>query len=33
MGFTLGGIAELDTPETCLLLAVDTDGTVQGVTS
>ncbi len=33
MGFTLGGIAELDTPETRLLLAVDTDGTVQGVTS
>jgi len=33
MGFTLGGIAELNDPETRLLLAVDTDGTVQGVTS
>ena len=33
MGFTLGGLAELDDSETRLLLAVDADGTVQGVTS
>ena len=33
MGFTLGGLAELDDAETRLLLAVDADGTVQGVTS
>ena len=33
MGFTLGGLAELQAPETRLLLAVDADGTVQGVTS
>ena len=33
MGFTLGGLAELDDSATRLLLAVDADGTVQGVTS
>ena len=33
MGFTLGGLAELDDAETRLLLAIDADGTVQGVTS
>ena len=33
MGFTLGGLAELDDAETRLLLAVDAEGTVQGVTS
>ena len=33
MRFTLGGLAELQAPETRLLLAVDADGTVQGVTS
>ena len=33
MGFTLGGLAELDDAETRLLLAVDADGTVHGVTS
>ena len=33
MGFTLGGLAELDDAETRLLLAMDADGTVQGVTS
>lgn len=33
MGFTLGGIAELDDPEVRILLALDDDGTVHGVTS
>jgi lysylphosphatidylglycerol synthetase-like protein (DUF2156 family) len=33
MGFTLGGLAELDDPAVRLLLAVDLDGTVQAVTS
>jgi lysylphosphatidylglycerol synthetase-like protein (DUF2156 family) len=33
MGFTLGGLAELDDPHVRLLLAVDPDGTVQAVTS
>jgi phosphatidylglycerol lysyltransferase len=33
MGFTLGGLAELDDPDVRLLLAVDADGTVQAVTS
>jgi phosphatidylglycerol lysyltransferase len=33
MGFTLGGIDELDDPEVLCCLAVDEDGTVHGVTS
>jgi phosphatidylglycerol lysyltransferase len=33
MGFTLGGLAELDDPEVRLLIAVDDDGTVHGATS
>lgn len=33
MGFTLGGLAELADDGTRLLLAIDADGTVQGVTS
>lgn len=33
MGFTLGGLAELDDADTRLLLAVDTEGTVHAVTS
>lgn len=33
MGFTLGGMAELDDPAVRLLLAVDEEGSVQGVTS
>lgn len=33
MGFTLGGVAELDDPEVRLLVAVDQDRTVHGVTS
>lgn len=33
MGFTLGGVAELDDPEVRLLVAVDEDRTVHGVTS
>lgn len=33
MGFTLGGLEELQDDETRLLLAVDADGTVHGVTS
>ena len=33
MGFTLGGIAELDDPDVRILLAVDGDHTVHGVTS
>ena len=33
MGFTLGGIAEARDPEVRLLLAIDADGRVQGVTS
>ncbi|AXH36478.1 DUF2156 domain-containing protein [Humibacter sp. BT305] len=33
MGFTLGGIDELADPEVALMLAVDDDGRVQGVTS
>ncbi|MEJ5928550.1 DUF2156 domain-containing protein [Corynebacterium sp. H128] len=33
MGFTLGGLAELDDPEVRLMLAFDAEGTVHGVTS
>lgn len=33
MGFTLGGLAELDDPEVRLLLAIDAEGAIQGVTS
>jgi len=33
MGFTLGGLAELDDPDVRLVLAVDADRTVHGVTS
>ena len=33
MGFTLGGLAEIDDDETRLLLAVDEEGTVHAVTS
>lgn len=33
MGFTLGGVRELDDPEVKILLAVDDQGTVHGVTS
>lgn len=33
MGFTLGGVAELDDPEVRILLAVDEGDVVQGVTS
>ena len=33
LGFTLGGLAELNDPEVRLLLAVDAQGTVHGVTS
>jgi phosphatidylglycerol lysyltransferase len=33
MGFTLGGLAELDDPEVRLLIAVDDDRTVHGATS
>ena len=33
MGFTLGGLAEIDDDDTRLLLAVDAEGTVQAVTS
>ncbi|MBO0896853.1 bifunctional lysylphosphatidylglycerol flippase/synthetase MprF [Arthrobacter sunyaminii] len=33
MGFTLGGLDEVDDPEVRCLLAVDRDGTVHGVTS
>lgn len=33
MGFTLGGLDELDDPEVLCCLAVDGDGTVHGVTS
>ncbi|RAX24191.1 DUF2156 domain-containing protein [Actinomyces sp. Z3] len=33
MGFTLGGLAELDDADTRLLLAVDAEGTVHAVTS
>lgn len=33
MGFTLGGLREIDDDDTRLLLAVDADGTVQAVTS
>ncbi|WP_327677364.1 bifunctional lysylphosphatidylglycerol flippase/synthetase MprF [Kitasatospora sp. NBC_00458] len=33
MGFTLGGLEELDDPAVRLLLAVDGDGTVHGLTS
>ena len=33
MGFTLGGLTEIDDDETRLLLAVDAEGTVQAVTS
>lgn len=33
MGFTLGGVNELDDPEVRILLAVDGEGTVHGVTS
>lgn len=33
MGFTLGGLAEVDDDDTRLLLAVDAEGTVQAVTS
>lgn len=33
MGFTLGGLDELRDPATRLLLAIDSDGTVQAVTS
>lgn len=33
MGFTLGGVAELNDPDVRILLAVDADGKVQGVTS
>lgn len=33
MGFTLGGLAELADEDTRLLLAIDADATVQGVTS
>nr|WP_269440202.1 DUF2156 domain-containing protein [Arthrobacter sp. zg-Y769] len=33
MGFTLGGLEELDDPEVRCLLAVDSDGTVHAVTS
>lgn len=33
MGFTLGGLDELDDPEVALLLAVDAEGRVQAVTS
>ncbi|NII52394.1 phosphatidylglycerol lysyltransferase domain-containing protein [Frigoribacterium endophyticum] len=33
MGFTLGGLHELDDPEVRLLVAVDADGAVHGVTS
>lgn len=33
MGFTLGGLAELDDPSVRLMLAVSEDGTVHGVTS
>ncbi|QDZ42005.1 bifunctional lysylphosphatidylglycerol flippase/synthetase MprF [Corynebacterium sp. sy039] len=33
MGFTLGGLEEIQVPGTCLLLAVGDDGTVHGVTS
>ena len=33
MGFTLGGVDELSAPEVALMLAIDGDGRVQGVTS
>lgn len=33
MGFTLGGVAELDDPDTRILLAIDDDDTVHGITS
>ncbi|WP_051866856.1 bifunctional lysylphosphatidylglycerol flippase/synthetase MprF [Corynebacterium atypicum] len=33
MGFTLGGVAELEDPETRILIAVDATGHVHGVTS
>ncbi|WP_018295760.1 bifunctional lysylphosphatidylglycerol flippase/synthetase MprF [Corynebacterium lubricantis] len=33
MGFTLGGLEELKDPDTALLLAIDDDGAVHGVTS
>lgn len=33
MGFTLGGVAELDDPDVRILMALDEHGTVQGVTS
>jgi len=33
MGFTLGGLAELEDPDVRLILAVDSDRTVHGVTS
>lgn len=33
MGFTLGGVAELDDPEVRILLAVDADNKIHGVTS
>lgn len=33
MGFTLGGLAQLDDPEVRLMLAIGTDGVIQAVTS
>lgn len=33
MGFTLGGLDEVDDPEVRCLIAVDSDGTIHGVTS
>ena len=33
MGFTLGGIAELDDPDVRILMAIDSDDQIQGVTS
>ena len=33
MGFTLGGLDELDDPDVRCLIAVDADGTVHGITS